>query len=127
MTGWANDDRLREALARQNVMFTNYEGPTGFVTSLLAEAGVRGLPAMAVYGFAPNYIQGVPNPHVSHALLRTFSGITGVPLAAERSRSRRARLVASGRPPAAGSAAVAGAGRTHAEPDECDRAAHRRG
>jgi proteasome assembly chaperone (PAC2) family protein len=80
MTGWANDDGLRDALARHHVMFTNYEGPTGFVTSLLAEAGERGLPAVAVYGFAPNYIQGVPNPHVSHALLQTFSGITGVPL-----------------------------------------------
>jgi hypothetical protein len=33
-----------------------------------------------VYAFAPNYIQGVPNPRVSHALLQTFSGITGVPL-----------------------------------------------
>jgi hypothetical protein len=61
-------------------MFTNYEGPTGFVTVLLAEAEARGLPAVAVYGFAPNYIQGVPNPRVSHALLQTFSGITGVPL-----------------------------------------------
>jgi len=80
MTGWANDDGLREALARQNVLFTNYEGPTGFVTSLLDEAAQRSLPAVAVYGFAPNYIQGVPNPHVSHALLQTFCGITGVPL-----------------------------------------------
>jgi len=80
MTGWANDDSLREALARRNVMFTNYEGPTGFVTILLAEAHARGLPAVAVYGFAPNYIQGVPNPRVSHALLQTFSAITGVPL-----------------------------------------------
>jgi hypothetical protein len=35
---------------------------------------------MAVYAFAPNYIQGVPNPRVSHALLQTFSAITGVPL-----------------------------------------------
>jgi hypothetical protein len=33
-----------------------------------------------VYGFAPNYIQGVPNPRVSHALLQTFAGITGIPL-----------------------------------------------
>jgi proteasome assembly chaperone (PAC2) family protein len=80
MTGWANDDSLREALARRNVMFTNYEGPTGFVTILLDEAHARGLPAVAVYGFAPNYIQGVPNPRVSHALLQTFSAITGVPL-----------------------------------------------
>jgi hypothetical protein len=42
MTGWANNDELRQALARHNVMFTNYEGPTGFVTVLLAEAEARG-------------------------------------------------------------------------------------
>jgi proteasome assembly chaperone (PAC2) family protein len=80
LTGWANEPRLRDALVRQNVTFTNYEGPTGFVTALLAEAQTRGLPAAAVMGFAPNYIQGVPNPRVSHALLRTFSSLTGVPL-----------------------------------------------
>jgi hypothetical protein len=61
-------------------MFTNYEGPTGFVTVLMSEAQERGLPAAAVFGFAPNYIQGVPNPRVSHALLRIFSSITGLPL-----------------------------------------------
>jgi hypothetical protein len=80
MTGWANEEPFRAALERQNVMFTNYTGPTGFVTILLSEAQARGLPAVAVYGFAPNYIQGVPNPRVSHALLQTFAGITGVPL-----------------------------------------------
>jgi proteasome assembly chaperone (PAC2) family protein len=80
MTGWANDEQLRDALGQHNVMFTNYEGPTGFVTVLLSEAAARGLPSLAVYAFAPNYIQGVPNPRVSHALLQTFSGITGVPL-----------------------------------------------
>jgi proteasome assembly chaperone (PAC2) family protein len=80
MTGWANNDELREALVRHNVSSTNYSGPTGFVTVLLAEAEARGMPAVAIYGFAPNYIQGVPNPRVSHALLQTFSGIMGVPL-----------------------------------------------
>jgi len=80
MTGWANEPRLREVLERNNVTFTNYEGPTGFVTVLLAEAQTRGLPAAAVFGFAPNYIQGVPNPRVSHALLKMFSSMTGIPL-----------------------------------------------
>jgi proteasome assembly chaperone (PAC2) family protein len=80
MTGWANDDRFTDVLAKHNVMFTNYEGPTGFVTVLLAEAEKRGVPALAIYAFAPNYIQGVPNPRVSHALLQTFSSITSVPL-----------------------------------------------
>ena len=61
------------------------------MTVLLAEAEARGLPAVAVYGFAPNYIQGVPNPRVSHALLQTFSEITGVPLQlAELDRAGRA-------------------------------------
>jgi proteasome assembly chaperone (PAC2) family protein len=80
MTGFANEPTLREALEKHNVMFTNYEGPTGFVTVLLAEAHSRGVPAAAVYAFAPNYIQGVPNPRVSHALLKTFASMTGVPL-----------------------------------------------
>jgi len=80
MTGWANDERLTQALARQNVSFTNYDGPTGFVTVLLSEAEKRGLASVAVYAYAPNYIQGVPNPRVSHALLETFSAISGVPL-----------------------------------------------
>jgi proteasome assembly chaperone (PAC2) family protein len=80
MTGWSNDEHLSEQLASRKVTFTNYDGPTGFVTVLLSEAQKRGLPSLAVYGFAPNYIQGVPNPRVSHALLRTFSEISGVPL-----------------------------------------------
>ena len=80
MTGWANDDRLTEELSRHKVGFTNYEGPTGFVTVLLSEAEKRGMPAVAVYAYAPNYIQGVPNPRVSHALLQTFSAISGIPL-----------------------------------------------
>jgi proteasome assembly chaperone (PAC2) family protein len=80
MTGWANDAHLTEELAAHKVTFTDYEGPTGFVTVLLSEAQKRGLPSLAVYGFAPNYIQGVPNPRVSHTLLQTFSQISGVPL-----------------------------------------------
>lgn len=80
LTGWATEPGLREALGRQNVMFTNYEGPTGFVTVLMSEAENRGMPAAAAFGFAPNYIQGVPNPRVSHALLRAYTALTGVPL-----------------------------------------------
>jgi proteasome assembly chaperone (PAC2) family protein len=91
MTGFANEPDLRDALQRQQVVFTNYEGPTGFVTVLLAEAHARGLPAAAIYAFAPNYIQGVPNPRVSHALLKTFSSLTGMPLQlAELDRAGRA-------------------------------------
>jgi len=91
LTGWATDPALRQVLLRNNVSFTNYEGPTGFVTALLAEAQARGVPAAAVMGFASNYIQGVPNPRVSYALLKAVATITGVPLQlADLERSGRA-------------------------------------
>jgi proteasome assembly chaperone (PAC2) family protein len=80
LTGWATDPRLRQQLLQHNISFTNYEGPTGFVTALLAEAQARKLPAAAVMGFASNYIQGVPNPRVSAALLRAVAQLTGLPL-----------------------------------------------
>lgn len=93
MTGWANNDELRALLQHNNVTFTDYEGPTGFVTVLLSAAQTRGIPAVAVFGFAPNYIQGVPNPRVSHALLKTFSAMTGIPLAlSDLDRAGRALL-----------------------------------
>jgi proteasome assembly chaperone (PAC2) family protein len=80
LTGWATDAGLRQELLGQNVKFNEYEGPTGFVTALLAEAQARKLPAAAIMGFASNYIQGVPNPRVSLALLKTVGAITGLPL-----------------------------------------------
>ena len=80
LTGWATDPRLRETLGRHRIGFTNYEGPTGFITVLLAEAHARGLPAAAIFGFTPNYIQGVPNPRTSHALLKAVAQLTGAPL-----------------------------------------------
>jgi len=80
LTGWATDASLRRKLLDQNVKFNEYEGPTGFVTALLAEAQARNVPAAAIMGFASNYIQGVPNPRVSLALLNTVHAITGLPL-----------------------------------------------
>jgi proteasome assembly chaperone (PAC2) family protein len=91
MTGWATDVALRQELLRRNITFTNYEGPTGFVTVLLAEAQARNLPAAAIMGLASNYIQGVPNPRVSLALLRAVASITGLPFQlTELERSGRA-------------------------------------
>jgi proteasome assembly chaperone (PAC2) family protein len=91
LTGWATDAAMRDALEKNGVVFTNYEGPTGFVTVLMAEAEARGMPSAAIFGFAPNYIQGVPNPRVSHALLRMVATVSGLPLQlAELDRAGRA-------------------------------------
>lgn len=80
LTGWATDEELRQALLRRNIGSTSYEGPTGFATILLEQSESQGVPAATVYGFSPNYIQGVPNPRVSLALLKAVSRLTGAPL-----------------------------------------------
>lgn len=91
LTGWATDPALRTVLQRHQITFTNYEGPTGFVTVLLAEAQARGLPAAAILGFSPNYIQGVPNPRTSLALLKAVAAVQALPLQlADLERTARA-------------------------------------
>ena len=80
LNGWSPDPRLREVLAQHAMVFSKYEGPTGITTALLLEAHARGIPAASVFGFSPNYIQGVPNPRVSHTLLKNAAAILGVEL-----------------------------------------------
>ncbi len=93
LTGWATDLALRETLARLQVGFANYEGPTGFVTALLAEAQARGIPSAAILAFTPNYVQGVANPRASHALLKAVADATGLALPlAELERTGRTLL-----------------------------------
>lgn len=93
LTGFATEPRLREALVRNKVQFTNYEGPTGFITALTAEAEQRGVPAAAVIGFTPNYIQGVPNPRVSHGILKAIAQVADLPLPlADLERAGRALM-----------------------------------
>jgi proteasome assembly chaperone (PAC2) family protein len=80
LSGWATESSLREKLSRMGATFTNYEGPTGIVTALLAEAQARNVPSAALVGFTSNYVQGVPNPRTSLALLRALCVLTGIRL-----------------------------------------------
>lgn len=80
LTGWATTPELRVALRGEGISYSRYEGPTGFVSALVSEAEKRGIPSASITGVAPSYIQGVPNPRVSHALLKAASGVTGLQL-----------------------------------------------
>ncbi len=83
LTGWATEVGLRETLVRLGIGFASYEGPTGFVSVLLAEARTRNLPGVAIMAFTPSYVQGVPNPHASLALLKAVTRVTDVPMPLE--------------------------------------------
>lgn len=80
LMGWATHPELREALLQRQIGFSNYEGPTGIVTALLAEAQAQAIPSAAIVGFTPNYVQGVPNPRTSYALLKAVADVLACPL-----------------------------------------------
>jgi predicted ATP-grasp superfamily ATP-dependent carboligase len=80
MRGWATTEVLRTALRGRQIGSSNYEGPTGITTVLLAAAREHGLAGLSVSASAPNYLANVANPRVSVALLRAVSDITGLPL-----------------------------------------------
>jgi predicted ATP-grasp superfamily ATP-dependent carboligase len=79
LRGWATTEELRTALGARHIGSSNYEGPTGITTVLLAAAQERGLAGLSVSASAPNYLANVANPRVSIALLRAVSDVTGVP------------------------------------------------
>jgi len=80
LSGWATADHLRDALRRRHIRFSDYQGPTGIATALLAAAGERGLPAVGLSALSPSYIASIRNPRTSAALLRAVAGLSGVAL-----------------------------------------------
>jgi proteasome assembly chaperone (PAC2) family protein len=80
LRGWATTPTTRAALRRRRIIPSDYEGPTGIATALLATAQDRGLPAIGLTGLTPSYLSGLPHPRASVTLLRTVSALSGVPL-----------------------------------------------
>ncbi len=63
---------LGAEVAQQGVQLINYRGPSSIHSEILLEAGRRGIPALALWGYVPHYVQ-VPNARVCHAVLRRLT------------------------------------------------------
>lgn len=87
VSGTASTPELRRLLEAMGVFFSGYQGPTGVASAIYEVCQQRGLPWASLWGHAPHYIQGVPNPKVSYALLQRLSGLVGVPFDLEDLRS----------------------------------------
>lgn len=64
---------LRERLAAQGIVFSDYEGPSSLHTALIAWGRAKRLPVVSLWGHAPSYAQLTWNPMVTAALLRTLT------------------------------------------------------
>jgi predicted ATP-grasp superfamily ATP-dependent carboligase len=72
-----SDERLKPALERYGVRFTDYEGPASFSTYLLTHASGRGFRMASVVAEIPAYIQGT-NPKSIETTIRKLAAILGL-------------------------------------------------
>ena len=83
LVGTATDAALRGTLQALDITETNYQGPTGFLSAVLDATRREGVPAASVWGAAPSYLQGMPNPRVSATLLGVVEELLGMRLGIE--------------------------------------------
>jgi hypothetical protein len=80
MFGRSYDSSLDSKLLSMGLSDTDYQGPTGFLTSLADAAESRGIAAAGLWAAAPMYLQGTTNPKLSAALLTVAEQLIGANL-----------------------------------------------
>jgi predicted ATP-grasp superfamily ATP-dependent carboligase len=84
--GSVSHERLKPLLADNGVRLSDYEGPAGFSTLLLAQAPERGLEMLSLVAEIPGYLQGL-NPLSIEAVTRRLSGLLNQPVDLDSLRS----------------------------------------
>lgn len=77
--GSISDDRLRPTLVEHGVQLSDYEGPCGFSTLLLAQAPAQGIEMLSLVAEIPGYLQGI-NPLSIEAVTRRLSRLLNLPV-----------------------------------------------
>jgi hypothetical protein len=68
--GFAGEEqRVGERLGQLGLRFNTYQGPSSIQSALMEACAKRAVPAASLWGHAPHYVSGAPNPKVAHALL----------------------------------------------------------
>jgi proteasome assembly chaperone (PAC2) family protein len=87
MFGSVSQDSLRPMLREHGVRLSDYEGPSGFSTLLLAQAPRHGIEMLSIVAEIPGYLQGL-NPLSIEAVTRRIAGLLN--LSADFNRLRAA-------------------------------------
>jgi proteasome assembly chaperone (PAC2) family protein len=83
--GSVSHDHLRPILAKHGLRLSNYEGPAGFSSLLLAQSPARGIEMLSLVAEIPGYLEG-PNPRSIEAVTRRLAGLLGQPVDLEAMR-----------------------------------------
>lgn len=84
--GSVSHEHLRQRLRDHNVRLSDYEGPSGFSTLLLAQAPQHGIEMMSLVAEIPGYLQGL-NPLSIEAVTRRLSALLNLPVDFTRLRT----------------------------------------
>ena len=79
MFGSVSHAHLQATLEQNAVRLSDYEGPAGFSSLLLAQAPARGLEMLSIVAEIPGYLQGM-NPLSIEAVTRRLAKLLGVPV-----------------------------------------------
>ncbi len=84
--GSVSHRHLRDRLREHNVRLSDYEGPSGFSTLMLAQSPGHGIEMMSLVAEIPGYLQGL-NPLSIEAITRRLSALLNLPVDFARMRA----------------------------------------
>ncbi|HET6246467.1 MAG TPA: PAC2 family protein [Tepidisphaeraceae bacterium] len=84
--GSVSHPHLRDRLKTHHVRLSDYEGPSGFSTLLLAQSPKHNIEMMSIVAEIPGYLQGL-NPLSIEAVTRRLSALLDLPVDFDRLRS----------------------------------------
>ena len=80
VTGSSTRPDLQKYLSGSGATTSEYQGPTGISSALLASFADAGVETASLWGHTSHYLQAAPNYRVAHTLLKRFQGILELPV-----------------------------------------------
>ena len=80
LSGNASESKLSEFLEGQGIRPSNYQGPTGISSAVMAACIEEGLEYTSIWGHTSHYLQAAPNHRVGSTLLEILLKLLNLPL-----------------------------------------------
>ena len=80
LSGTASESSLSEFLEGQGIRSSNYQGPTGISSAVMAACIEEGLEYTSIWGHTSHYLQAAPNHRVGSTLLEILLKLLNLPL-----------------------------------------------
>ena len=80
LSGTASESKLSEFLDGQGIKSSNYQGPTGISSAVMAACINEGLEYTSIWGHTSHYLQAAPNHRVGSTLLEVLLKLLNLPL-----------------------------------------------